>query len=138
MMPKGVNFLFLFFLQEQSPLHGKVAAGTRHTLVMTVVHHTYATKVTSTARATAGRNLCASSVHTRISSMAVGMKVNTTALNIIPTLRVPAMDSFCDSLCAASISKAMYSVRGSCSCGLAVHQLESKQSQAKRSYAAVP
>ena len=91
--------------------HGNVAAATRHTLVMTVVHQTYATKVTSTARATAGRNLCASSVHTRISSMAVGMKVNTTALNIIPTLRVPAMDSFCDNICTASLGKGTYSVK---------------------------
>lgn len=65
---------------------------------MTVVQVTYATKVASTASATAGRNLRASKVHTRISSIAVGMKVNTTALNIMPTLRVPAEHLCCQSL----------------------------------------
>ena len=57
---------------------------------MAAVKTTYAAKVATTRPETMGVNVRARKAHTSTSSRAVGMKVNTMALNTMATLRVPA------------------------------------------------
>ena len=70
-----------------------LAQASSSTFVMSVVQPTYATKVATTSAATLGLKDLARSQDTSASSMAVGMKVNTTARKIIATLRVPVQQA---------------------------------------------